>query len=95
MHPLTTNSLVSICGKPSTSTLLLFLFFFPLVASLIEDESPTPVEKNGAEEEEGKETEEKEKASESVLEEELASVSVGDTSSMLESLDNEVSMMVS
>ena len=60
---------------------------------VFEDETPTALEQKGTEEEGGI-TDEKQTA-ESALEEELSSVDVGDTSSFLETLDSEVSMMVS
>ena len=61
--------------------------FLCIDLSVVEDESSTALEQ----EEEISERQ----ASESALEEELSSVDVGDTSSFLETLDNEVSMMVS
>ena len=65
---------------------------FPSELSLVDDESPTPVRRDSREESVGGA---KEKSpEESALEEELAPVEVEDTSSFLETLDNEVSMMV-
>ena len=60
--------------------------------SAVEDETSTSLEQKGIEQE-GEITDKQ--VSESALEEELSSVDVGDTSSFLETLDNEVSMMVS
>lgn len=64
--------------------------------SLVEDESPTPVRRESQEEkvEELVGGAEEKSPEQSQLEEELAPVEVEDTSSFLETLDNEVSMMV-
>ena len=64
--------------------------------SLVEDESPTPVRRESREEkvEELVGGAEEKSPEQSQLEEELAPVEVEDTSSFLETLDNEVSMMV-
>ena len=68
-------------------------------ATLVDDESTTPVRRGSREEERVVMNGEKEKrqlssSDQSELEEELASVEVEDTSSFLETLDTEVSMMV-
>ena len=61
--------------------------------SVVEEETSTALEQKGVEQE--GEVSDKQTSDESALEEELSSVDVGDTSSFLETLDNEVSMMVS
>ena len=69
---------------------------FSLELSLVEDESPTPVRRDSVEEK-GEELvggAEEKSPEQSELDEELAPVEVEDTSSFLETLDNEVSMMV-
>lgn len=62
-------------------------------SDIIEDRTPTPLEDDkvlGEQEEGGM----KKVSSESTLKDEFDTVDVGDTSSLLETLDSEVSMMV-
>ena len=64
---------------------------FCLEVTLVEDDTVTPV---GEREEGETEGDAERKASEKELKEELESVDVGDTSSLLETLDTSVTMMV-
>ena len=81
-HPIVNVSYTRIIMKQISVT---------LVGSLVEDDSPTPVRRESREEEVGGDKEPS--SDKSGLEEEFAPIDVEDTSSFLETLDNEVSLM--